>query len=115
MNHRDMNYREALEYTLLQLEEYVESLYDALDIDADYSRAGGVLNIDFGQYGKVVVNAQPAVEELWLACKAGGFHYRWKEGQWLSTRESGEFYADVVRYLSQQLNRNLPEWHARAG
>jgi CyaY protein len=39
---------------------------------------------------------------VWLAAKAGGFHYRWVEGRWLDTRDGSEFIEALSRHASAQ-------------
>jgi CyaY protein len=43
-------------------------------------------------------------ERLWLAAKAGGFHYRYDaaQGAWLDTKGAGEFFANLSRYATEQ-------------
>ncbi len=61
-------------------------------IDIDTHRTGGLLELSFPGGSKIIVNTQPPLHELWLAAKAGGFHFRWDgaRAQWVDTREGGE-------------------------
>jgi CyaY protein len=70
--------------------------------DVDTHRTGGLLELVFANGSKIVVNTQPPLHEVWLAAKAGGFHYRWNGSHWLDTRDGGEFVAALERHCSQQ-------------
>ena len=71
-------------------------------IDIDTHRTGGLLELAFPDGSKIIVNTQPPLHEVWLAAKAGGFHYRWADGRWLDTRDGSEFIAALSRHASSQ-------------
>jgi CyaY protein len=45
------------------------------------------------------------LHEVWLAARAGGFHYRWNGAQWLDTRDGSEFYDALSRHASAQAGK----------
>lgn len=76
-------------------------------IDIDSQRTGGLLELDIPGGGKIVVNTQPPLHELWLAARKGGYHFRWVGDRWVDTREGGEFFAVLSREISAQAGRAL--------
>jgi CyaY protein len=76
-------------------------------IDIDCHRTGGMLELAFPNGSKIIVNKQPPLEELWLAAKGGGFHYRWAEGAWRDSRDGSEFFEVLSRHASLQAGRAL--------
>jgi CyaY protein len=76
-------------------------------IDIDSHRTGGLLELDIPGGGKIVVNTQPPLHELWLAARKGGYHFRWVGDRWVDTREGGEFFAVLSREISAQAGRSL--------
>jgi CyaY protein len=104
----DSEFLTLVDSTLVQVEEYIESLADGLDLDADSSRSGHVLTLDFADKGKMILNSQVANHELWLAAKAGGFHYAFREGMWVNTRTDEPFSAQFVALLSGQVGEVCP-------
>lgn len=70
--------------------------------DIDSQRTGGLLELLFPDGSKIVVNTQPPLHEVWLASRAGGYHYRWLDGRWLDTRDDSEFFAALARHASAQ-------------
>lgn len=74
------------------------SIQDALDqasardaIDCDCEREGAVLRLSFADGSRMVINLQPALEELWVASRRGGYHFRLNaQGHWTDTREGGK-------------------------
>lgn len=76
-------------------------------IDIDSQRSGGMLELTLPGGSKIIVNTQPPLQELWLAAKAGGRHFRYVQPQWLDTRDGSEFFEVLSRELSAQSGRPL--------
>lgn len=104
----DTEFQAVVDSTLVQVEEYIESLVDTLDLDADSMRSGNVLTLDFEDKGKMILNSQVANHELWLAAKSGGFHYAYSGGEWLDTRSKVPFKRHFVELLSAQIGLQCP-------
>jgi len=77
------------------------------EIDIDSQRTGGLLELMFPGGGKIVVNTQPPLHELWLAARTGGYHFRLVDGRWVDSRSGGEFFAMLSREISAQAGRSL--------
>lgn len=85
--------------TLHKLEHAIESA----DGDFDYEfSAGGILEIEFADDSVIVVNKQAAAQEIWVAAKSGGFHFRWDGSVWRDTRSNEELFAALSRFATQQ-------------
>lgn len=85
-------------------EAFFQRLDQALEVaDIDYElAAGGILEMEFDDGSKIVINRQPAMHEIWVAAKSGGFHFRWQNGEWRDTRSGDELFAALERMVSQQ-------------
>jgi CyaY protein len=83
--------------------ERVEAALEASGIDADFElKEGGVLEIEFADGSKIIVNRHAAAREIWVAARAGGFHFRWDGGAWRDTRNGGELFAELSKLVSSQ-------------
>lgn len=83
--------------------QQIETALENSDAELDWELAGdGILTIEFEDGSQIVINKHSGVQEIWVAAKSGGFHYRWQDGQWLNTREGSELLADLSRVCSQQ-------------
>ena len=78
---------------------------DVVDIDA--GRTGGLLELAFPNGSKIVVNTQPPLQELWLAARSGGYHYKHVDGRWLDTRDGRDFFDALSACASAQAGRPL--------
>jgi CyaY protein len=91
------------EAELDQIELRLERAAETADIDIECSRNGNLLEIEFVDTGsKIIVNTQAPMQEIWVAARSGGFHYRYKEGQWLDTRDGSELYSAMSSLVTLQ-------------
>ena len=80
----------------------VERAVDEADADIELERSGNVLTLEFENRSKIIVNLQPPMSEIWIAAKAGGFHYRYIDGEWRDTRGGTEFFSALSAYATEQ-------------
>jgi CyaY protein len=81
----------------------LEAALDRCDETIDYERtAGGVLELEFEDDSRIVVNKQAAAQEIWVAARSGGFHYRFADGAWRDTRSGEELFTALGRLASTQ-------------
>lgn len=81
----------------------VEQALEASGVDADVERRdGGVLEIEFSDGSKMIVNRHGAAREVWVAAREGGFHFRWDGKAWRDTRSGTELFACLSRLVSVQ-------------
>jgi len=72
------------------------------DADVDWSLNDGILEIDCGARGKLIVNRHGPNRELWVAARAGGFHYRAANSGWRDTRSGDDLATALARLLHDQ-------------
>ena len=90
------------------VEAAFERAGDAADVDVECSRSGNVLEIEFIDNGsKIIVNTQAPMQEIWVAARAGGFHYRLNDGRWIDSRDGSELYAALSKLASAQAGQAL--------
>ena len=81
----------------------IEAALDASDAAIDFElAAGGVLELEFADRSKIVVNRHGAAREIWVAARAGGFHFRWDGTYWRDTRDGSELLKKLSALASQQ-------------
>lgn len=83
--------------------ERIEAALEASGVDADVElKAGGVMEIEYADGSKMVINRHAAAREIWVAARSGGFHFRWEGGVWRDTREGTELFAALSKLVSAQ-------------
>ena len=81
----------------------IERALDESGIDADVElKAGGVLELEFDNGSKIIVNRHGAAREIWVAARSGGFHFRWDGSVWRDTRDGTELFAALSKLVSAQ-------------
>lgn len=88
---------------MARLERVLESALAAAGVDADLeSKPGGILEIEFDNGSKIIINRHQAAREIWVAARAGGFHFKPQDGAWLNTRDGEALSVLLSRVVSEQ-------------
>jgi len=85
----------------------IEAALDASGADIDYETTAGILTLEFEDGSKIIINRQGATQEIWVAAKSGGFHYRRDGDTWRNTRDASELFAALSGFISQQAGKNV--------
>ena len=84
---------------LAALERALEAALPGADVQA---KGAGLLEVEFEDGSKMVINRHAAAREIWVAAKSGGFHFRHDGERWRGTRDGSELFAAVARLASLQ-------------
>lgn len=84
--------------TFRQIEQGLENAQGDLDFEL---AAGNVLEVECPS-GKIIINRQAAMHEIWVAARSGGFHYRWVDGSWRNTRDQSELLSSLAQIVQEQ-------------
>lgn len=86
--------------------ERLERALEATDVDFEL-KAGGVIEMEFDDGSKIIVNRHGAAREVWVAARSGGFHFRWDGAAWRDTRGGDELFAALSELVSAQLGHRI--------
>jgi CyaY protein len=103
----DLEYHENTSAVLASIEAAVDAWLQDDVVDIDTQRTGGLLEMSFPNGSKIVLNTQPPLQELWLAARSGGFHYKYVDGQWRDTRNGRELFDALTACASEQAAQTL--------
>jgi CyaY protein len=76
----------------------------AADCDCE-PKGSGVLELEFADGSRIVVNRHSTAREIWIAAKSGGYHFRWNGSDWVGTRGDGELLAALSKLVSERSGR----------
>jgi CyaY protein len=94
--------------TLDRLEADIERSADEAGIDLEISRQDNVIDIEFEDGSKVVINSHQAAGEIWVAARSGGYHFKPSEaGGWIDGRSGRELRALLSEQLAAQAGRPI--------
>ncbi len=103
----DLEYLDHAEALLRQVEACCDRLNDETDADVDNQRVGGMVTLTFANRSQIIVNLQKPLQEVWMAARAGGFHYKFDGARWMDTKGQGEFFEHLARCASEQAGQAL--------
>ena len=103
----DAEYRAKANDVLACVEAHVDRWLQDDVVDIDAHRTGGLLELSFPGGSKMVLNTQPPLQELWLAARSGGFHYKYVNGAWRDTRDGRELFEALSACASEQARQPL--------
>jgi CyaY protein len=103
----DIEYQRETQALLSRIEATADRWLQDDVIDIDTHRSGGLLELSLPGGSKLIINTQPPLQEVWLAARGGGFHYKWAQGSWRDTRDGSEFIAALSHHASLQAGKPL--------
>ena len=103
----ETEYMDRAEALLRAVEQACDRINDQSDADIDNQRVGGMITLTLPNRSQIIINLQKPLQEVWMAAKAGGFHYRFDGQVWRDTKAGTEFFADLNRFASDQTGARL--------
>ena len=103
----DPEYMDRAESLLRLVETGCDRINDETDADVDSQRAGGMVTLTSRNGSQIVVNLQKPLHEVWLAARAGGYHYKFDGARWMDTKGQGEFFDNLSRQATRQAGQPL--------
>jgi len=102
MEERDFN--TLADAALRRIEDAVEACGADLDLEV---KPGGVLELEFADGSKIIVNRHSAAREIWIAARSGGFHFHADGERWIAARDGAELMATLSRCISEQAGQTI--------
>jgi CyaY protein len=100
----EQEFKDRSEKALRTIEEALENC----NLDMDFEWQGdGVLEICFEDHSKIIVNRHSAAQEIWVAARAGGFHFKYEAGTWVDTRDARPLAQKLSELASQQAGETI--------
>jgi CyaY protein len=102
MDEREFN--ALADAALRRIEDAVERCGAEVDLEV---KPGGVLELEFDDGSKIIINRHTAAREIWVAAKSGGYHFRPQDGRWLGTRDGEQLMVALSRCISEQAGETI--------
>ncbi|MBT0718894.1 iron donor protein CyaY [Rosenbergiella epipactidis] len=101
----DSEFHQQADQLLLTIEERLDE-HDG-DTDIDYETHGNVMTLSFENGTKIIINRQEPLHQVWLATKAGGYHFSFNDGKWVCDRTGNEFWALLAEACTVQAGESV--------
>ena len=100
----------AADATLATIGLALDAALETGNADVDWNLNDGILEIECADGSKLIVNRHVPNRELWVAARAGGFHFRAEAGLWRDTRSGDDLASVLAKLLRAQggLTLTLP-------
>lgn len=95
----EAQFNAAADEMLARIERSLDDCETSLDYEV---KPGGVLELEFNDGSKIIINRHTAAREIWVAARSGGFHFKPENGRWVGTRDGRELLAALSAMASQQ-------------
>lgn len=93
-----MNDNEFIQLTETAFARIQQGLEEA---DLDFEQpADGILEIEFDDGSKMVINRHNVAREIWVAARSGGFHFRHTGTGWHDTRDNAELFGKLAALIA---------------
>jgi CyaY protein len=102
MDEREFN--ALADATLRHIEDAIESCDADVDLEV---KPGGVLEVEFDNGSKIIINRHTAAREIWLAARSGGYHFRSEGDRWVGTRDGEDLMTAIARCMSEQAGSEI--------
>lgn len=88
-------YYKLLDHLFLKIEDNL-NLYSN-DVEIDYEIQNYVITITFINKSLIIINKQELLRQVWLATSKNGYHFNYKDHQWICNRTKRNFW-DVFQH-----------------
>ncbi len=80
----------------------IQQVIDLQAPDIECMCNGAVLELEFDDGSKIIVNRHAPTRELWIAARSGGFHFAQSDGEWRNTRDGQPFLTQLASLVAAQ-------------
>lgn len=93
----EIDFNQAADSALARIEQALE------DADLDFETpADGIIEVEFDDGSKIVINRHGVAREIWVAARSGGFHFKPQAGDWVDTKSGEPLYDKLAALIAAQ-------------
>ena len=93
----DAEFSQAATATLARIEQALE------DADLDFETpADGIIEVEFDDGSKIIINRHGVAREIWVAARSGGFHFKSQDTGWVDTKSGEPLYDKLAALIAAQ-------------
>ena len=91
----EAEFNQAAGATLAHIEQALE------DADLDFETpADGILEVEFDDGSKIIINRHGVAREIWVAARSGGFHFKPQGTGWFDTKSGEPLYDKLAALIA---------------
>ena len=85
----------------------IVEIVDASEAVDDIELNQGVLEITCDDDSKIIINRHAPTQEIWVAAKSGGYHFKRSDAGWADTRSGEALSTALTRVLREQTQHTV--------
>ncbi len=93
----EADFNQAAEVTMAHIEKVLETA----DLDFE-TPAEGIIEVEFYDGSKIIINRHGVACEIWVAARSGGFHFKYEQGGWVDTKDGEALYGKLAALIALQ-------------
>ena len=80
---------------------HIEQVFEDAGLDIE-TPADGILEVEFDDGSKLIINRHGVAREIWVAARSGGFHFMPVDGGWADTKDGTPLYDKLAALVGLQ-------------
>jgi len=93
----EIEFNQAASTTLARIEQALE------DAELDFETpADGIIEVEFDDGSKIIINRHGVAREIWVAARSGGFHFKPRDAGWADTKSGEPLYDKLAALIAAQ-------------
>jgi CyaY protein len=80
---------------------HIEQALETADLDFE-TPADGIIEVEFDDGSKIIINRHGVAREIWVAARSGGFHFKPQDAGWVDTRSGEPLYDKLAALIAAQ-------------
>jgi CyaY protein len=93
----EADFNQAAATTLARIEQALE------DAELDFETpADGIIEVEFDDGSKIIINRHGVAREIWVAARSGGFHFKPLDAGWIDTKSGEPLYDKLAALIAAQ-------------
>jgi CyaY protein len=80
---------------------YIEQVLEGADLDFE-TPAEGIIEVEFDDGSKIIINRHGVAREIWVAARSGGFHFKPQDAGWADTKSGEPLYDKLAALIAAQ-------------
>ena len=93
----EADFNQAAATTLARIERALE------DAELDFETpADGIIEVEFDDGSKIIINRHGVAREIWVAARSGGFHFKPLDAGWIDTKSGEPLYDKLAALIAAQ-------------
>jgi CyaY protein len=80
---------------------HIEQALEAADLDFE-TPADGIIEVEFDDGSKIIINRHGVAREIWVAARSGGFHFKPFDGGWIDTKDGSPLLDKLAELIASQ-------------